>query len=75
MEVIHQFDNFHESRLGHLSFGLGELVLALILADLAIGSGDWWQWILAIILLFGFLINFIKLIGAIFRGFKSRTAS
>jgi hypothetical protein len=51
-------DKFHKTRLGHLLFGLVELALGLFLFNLAIPSGDWWEWLLALICTVGFLQNF-----------------
>jgi hypothetical protein len=55
-------DKFHKKRLGHLCFGLVELVLALIFINVAIPSGDWWEWLLALFCIFGFLQNLGRLI-------------
>jgi hypothetical protein len=53
---------FHRSRLGYFLFGLVELALGLVFANLAIPSGDWWEWLLAFICFFGFVQNFGRMI-------------
>jgi len=59
---LQALDKFHKTRLGYLVFGLLELGLAYIFATLAIDSGSLWQWVLAIIFLFGFLQNFVRMV-------------
>ncbi len=58
-------DKFHKTRPGHLVFGLVELGLFTILVNLAIPSGDWWEWLLALIFLVGFLQNFVRMIAGV----------
>jgi len=53
---------WHKTRTGLLTFGLIELGLVYIWGSLAINSGAWWQWLIAVILLFGGVSN---LIGAV----------
>ena len=53
---------FHKRRLGYLLFGLAELALGLAFANLAIPSGDWWEWLLTFICFFGFVQNFGRMI-------------
>lgn len=48
---------FHRKRVGYLFFGLAELAIGLVAANLAIPSGDWWEWLLAFICFFGFVQN------------------
>ena len=55
-------DKFHKSRLGCAVFGLVELGLAYVFASLAIDSGRLLQWVLAVILLLGFLQNFARMV-------------
>lgn len=55
-------ETFHKTRLGYLVFGLAELSLFMCLVNLAIPSGDWWEWLLAFICLFGLLQNFGRMI-------------
>ena len=55
-------DKFHKTRVGCAVFGLVELALAFVLINWAIPSGDWWEWLLALILLVGFLQNFGRMI-------------
>lgn len=49
---------FHKTRVGYAVFGIVELMLAIVLVNLAIPSGDWREWLLALICLVGFLQNF-----------------
>ena len=53
---------FHQTRPGYMAFGLVELGLFLWLVNLAIPSGDWWEWLLAFICLLGFLQNMGRMI-------------
>jgi hypothetical protein len=59
---IRSADKFHKTRLGFLVFGLVELGLSIVFLNLAIPSGDWWEWLLALIFLVGFLQNFGRMI-------------
>jgi hypothetical protein len=59
---LQAIDKFHKTRLGYLVFGLVELGLAAWLAGLALNSGSLWEWVLAVILLFGFLQNFGRML-------------
>lgn len=61
-------DKFHKTRLGHLVFGLVELGLALAALNWALDNGNLWIWILAFILLFGFVQNFIHMMVTSKRG-------
>jgi hypothetical protein len=58
---LQAIEKFHKTRLGCFVFGLAELGLAYLFASLAISSGDWWEYLLAIILLFGFLQNLVQM--------------
>ena len=62
---IESIDKFHKTRLGYLVFGLVELGLALLALNWAIDSGSLWVWTLAFITLFGFLQNFVRMLGNI----------
>jgi len=59
---VKQLDTFHKTRLGHLVFGLVELGLSYLVALKAIDNGNLFVWILAFILLFGFLQNFGRMV-------------
>jgi hypothetical protein len=59
---MYAVDKFHKTRLGYLAFGLVELVLGLAFVNLAIPSGDWWEWVAAFFGLFGSLQNFGRMI-------------
>lgn len=59
---IEALDKFHKTRRGYFVFGLVELGVAYLFASLAIDSGDWWEYVLAIVFLFGFLQNFVRMV-------------
>lgn len=63
MNNFRGLDSFHKNRFGYLMFGLVELGLAYLFASLAIDSGDWWEYLLTIIFLFGFLQNAARMVG------------
>lgn len=66
--MIKQLDRWHHTKLGLLVFGLVELALAYGLASAAIDRGQLIFYTLALILLFGALKNFFKLIGSVING-------
>ena len=55
--ILQALDKFHKTRLGYLVFGLVELVLAVIVANAALDSGNLWQWFVVFVGLFGFAQN------------------
>lgn len=59
---LQAFSKFHKTRVGYLVFGLVELSLSYLFARLAFPSGDWWEWLLALTFLFGFLQNFVRMV-------------
>ncbi|HEY4161357.1 MAG TPA: hypothetical protein VGM08_04820 [Candidatus Saccharimonadales bacterium] len=59
---LQTLDKFHKTRVGYLVLGLVELALAAVFANLAIPSGDWWEWLLALICLVGSLQNFGRMV-------------
>jgi hypothetical protein len=58
---LQAIDNWHKTKLGYLSFGLGELLLAYLFVSLAINSGSLWQYALSIILFVGAIQNFVRI--------------
>jgi hypothetical protein len=60
--ILRGIDKFHRTRPGYLVFGLVELALGITAANLAIPSGDWWEWLIVVIGFFGFLQNFGRMI-------------
>ena len=60
---VQNIDNFHKTRLGYLVFGLGELGLSYLFFSWALSSGNLWQYVVAIIFIFGFLQNAVRMIG------------
>lgn len=65
---LKQIDSFHRTPIGYSVFGLVELALSYVLANLAINSGSLWQWTLAVVLLVGFGQNMVRLIGKVAHG-------
>ncbi|HUB94097.1 MAG TPA: hypothetical protein VMB52_06360 [Verrucomicrobiae bacterium] len=56
-------DKFHRTtRAGHLLFGLIELLVAFLFARWAVPSGDWWEWLLALMFLVGSLQNLVRMV-------------
>lgn len=55
-------DTFHKTRFGYILFAVVELGLALAALNWAIDNGSLWVWLLAFVLLFGFLQNFIHIL-------------
>lgn len=72
MNSLQTFDRWHKTKLGYAVSGLVELAITYGFASLAINSGAWWQYLLALIFLIGTLQNFVKLIGSVFHG-KDKT--
>lgn len=68
MNFLRQIDKFHKTRLGYLLFGIVELALGFVCGYIAIGNGSIWLWLLAFILLAGFIQNVAKLIGEVLNG-------
>lgn len=67
MRMTARLESFHKTRGGYAVFGVVELGLAYLFASLAINSGSLWQWALALIMVIGFLQNFVKLLLATVR--------
>jgi len=59
---VRAIDKFHNTRVGFLVFGLVEAAFSFTLLNLAIPSGDWWEWLLSLILLIGVIQNFGRLV-------------
>jgi hypothetical protein len=53
-------DSWHKTKVGHLTFGLAELLFAYIFASLAIDSGSLIEYAAALILIAGALQNIVK---------------
>jgi hypothetical protein len=54
-------DKWHQTRTGHLIFGLAELGLSYLFISLAINSGSLWQYALAIIFFAGSVQNLARI--------------
>lgn len=59
---VQTIDKLHKTRLGYLVFGLVELGLAWAVSLRAIDSGNLFWWVLTVILLVGFLQNFVRMV-------------
>lgn len=66
--TLKQLDKFHKTKLGYLTFGAVELVVAYGFASWAIDTGSLWLYLLTIISLIGSLQNIYKLIRVSLRG-------
>jgi hypothetical protein len=71
--VLNKLDKFHKTRTGYAAFALIELALAYVFISWAIDSGNWLDYLLALVFTIGFLQNITRLIGALVRG-KKRSA-
>jgi hypothetical protein len=58
MEAI---DRWHKTKVGHLTFGLAELLFAYLFISLAIDSGSLFEYLVAIILFAGAIQNFVRI--------------
>lgn len=63
MDAIRRLDRFHRTTLGLVVFGAVELGVAYGLVLVAFDSGDLWEYGLAVVLLVGSIVNFVKLVG------------
>lgn len=59
---LQAIDKFHKTWPGYAVFGLVELALAFAAANWAIDNGSLWLWALTVILLFGGLQNFVRML-------------
>ncbi len=53
MEATQQLDRWHQTRTGHLVFGLVELLIAYGFASWAIDTAHTWCYVLTLLFLFG----------------------
>ena len=60
--TITKIDKFHKTRRGKLAFGVVELIIAYLVISWAVDSGEIWQYAVAILLLIGGVVNFVKAI-------------
>ncbi len=60
--MLGRLDAWHKTKLGLLVFALTELSICYGFASLAIDTGNLFYYLLALLLLFGFLQNGFKLI-------------
>jgi hypothetical protein len=60
--ILRAADKFHKTRVGHLVFGLVELAIGLAVVNLAIPSGDWWEWLVVFVCFFGTLQNIGRMV-------------
>lgn len=64
--MLDKLDKFHQTKTGYGVFAVVELLLAFLFITWAIDSGSWWDYLLALIFLVGFLQNIFKLVVLIF---------
>lgn len=60
--MLRKLDKWHKRKQGLFVFGVIEGALGYIFASLALNSGSLLQWFFAIVLLFGSVQNFVKLV-------------
>lgn len=65
MSWFNKLQKWHESKQGLAVFGLLELGLAYVFAMWAIDTGSLIDWFLAVMLLFGSVLNFSRLVARI----------
>jgi hypothetical protein len=58
---LQAIDNWHKTKLGHLTFGITELLLAYLFASLAIDSGRLIEYAITIVLFIGAVQNFVRI--------------
>lgn len=68
--MIEKFDAWHKTKAGLLVFAVLELLLAYLFISLAIDRGSLIYYILALVMLFGFLQNTVKFVGKFLNGKK-----
>lgn len=66
--MLDKLDKFHKTRTGYAVFALVELALAYLFISWAIDSGNWIDYLLALVFTVGFLQNLSKFIGSFLRG-------
>jgi F0F1-type ATP synthase membrane subunit a len=59
---LQAIDKWHKTRVGHLTFGLFELLAVYLFASLAIDSGSLWQYAVTFLLFIGAIQNFVRVI-------------
>jgi hypothetical protein len=65
--MLKTLDKWHKTKLGLLVFAIVELALAYGFVSLSIDRGNLVYYLLTLIFLVGFLQNFFKLIGKLFK--------
>ena len=70
--MLKQLDRWHATKLGHMVFGLVELVLAYWFASLSVDRGNLWWYLLTLVFLVGTLRNLFALIGSFLHGKQQR---
>lgn len=66
--MLDKLDAFHKTRTGYAVFALIELGLAYLFISWSIDSGNWIDYLLALVFTVGFLQDLVKLIGTFVRG-------
>jgi len=68
--MFDKLDRFHHSKTGYAVFAVVELGLAYLFISWAIDDGSWFDYLLALIFMVGFLQNLAKLIGSFIAAHK-----
>jgi hypothetical protein len=58
---LQAIDNWHKTKVGHLTFGIAELLLAYLFASLSIDSGRLLEYAVTIVLFIGAIQNFVRI--------------
>ena len=66
--MLQKLNQWHQTKLGLIIFGLAELILAYSFASLAIDLGNFFYYFLTLFFLVGSLQNLFKLIGKFING-------
>lgn len=72
--LLNRLDKFHKTKLGLFVFGLLELAAAYAFFGLSVDRGNFWWYLLTLVLLVGGLQNIFKLISLFFKNGKSKTS-
>jgi len=70
--MLDKLDKFHNSRPGFAVFALFGLVVTYVFISYSIDTGNWFDYLIALLALIVFLQNLTKLIGSFLHGKRSR---
>jgi hypothetical protein len=69
---LQAIDKWHKTRVGHLTFGLFELLAVYLFASLAIDSGSLWQYAVTFLLFIGAIQNLVRIFKPVNNELKRR---